>query len=253
MLSSAPPTPAPRTHGIGRKIVVGLLIALAVLALPSLLLVRIFVAQPYNLPSGSMEPTLLIGDFIFVSKFAYGYSRYSLPLSPPLFSGRIFGAEPQRGDVVVFRFPRDDSVDYIKRIVGLPGDRVQMVGGVLHLNGTPVKHERVDDLCRRELVRQRDLPRQALEGDAAQRRELRDARLPGQRLSRQHGSPDRAGGSLFRARRQSRQLDRQPPGEPVRLRAVRPPRRPRHDGVLLVRRHERAARTHGNEGALRPD
>jgi signal peptidase I len=92
-----------------------------------------------------MEPTLLIGDFIFVSKFAYGYSRYSLPLSPPLFSGRIFGAEPQRGDVVVFRFPRNDSVDYIKRVVGVPGDRVQMVGGVLHLNGTPVKHERVDD------------------------------------------------------------------------------------------------------------
>jgi signal peptidase I len=92
-----------------------------------------------------MMPTLLIGDYIFASKFAYGYTRYSLPLSPPLFEGRIFGAEPRRGDVVVFRLPRDDATDYVKRLVGLPGDRVQMIGGALYLNGTAVKRERIDD------------------------------------------------------------------------------------------------------------
>jgi signal peptidase I len=97
------------------------------------------------MPSGSMMPTLLVGDYFFVSKTSYGYTRYSLPFSPPLFSGRVFASEPQRGDVVVFRLPKDDSVDFVKRIVGLPGDRIQMIGGVLQINGQPVKHERIDD------------------------------------------------------------------------------------------------------------
>jgi len=97
------------------------------------------------MPSGSMEPTLLNGDYFFVSKFAYGWSRYSLPFSPPAFDGRILGVEPQLGDVVVFRLPRDDTVDYVKRVVGLPGDRVQMIGGALYLNGTAVKHEQIED------------------------------------------------------------------------------------------------------------
>jgi len=92
-----------------------------------------------------MEPTLLIGDYFFASKFAYGYSRYSLPFSPPLFSGRIFGKEPQYGDVVVFRTPHDTSIDYVKRVVGLSGDRVQMIHGQLYLNDKPVPRERLAD------------------------------------------------------------------------------------------------------------
>jgi signal peptidase I len=109
------------------------------------LVIRTFLFQPFNIPSGSMMATLLIGDYLFVSKYSYGYSRFSLPLSPPLFSGRIFGSQPARGDVVVFRLPRDDSTDYIKRVIGLPGDRVQMIDGLLHINGQPVKRERVED------------------------------------------------------------------------------------------------------------
>jgi signal peptidase I len=93
-----------------------------------------------------MKATLLVGDYLFVSQYSYGYSRYSFPLSLPLFSGRIFGSEPNRGDVAVFRLPRDTSVDYIKRVIGLPGDRIQMIGGLLHINGAPVKRERIDDV-----------------------------------------------------------------------------------------------------------
>ncbi len=107
--------------------------------------IRTFLFQPFNIPSGSMEATLLIGDYLFVSKYSYGYSHYSLPASPPLFSGRIFGSEPERGDVVVFRLPRDDSTDYIKRVIGLPGDRIQMIDGQLQINGQPVKHDRIAD------------------------------------------------------------------------------------------------------------
>jgi signal peptidase I len=106
---------------------------------------RIFLLQPFSTPSASMAPTLLIGDTFFVSKYAYGYSHFSLPFSPPLFSDRIFAAEPHRGDVAVFRLPRDTATDYVKRIVGLPGDRIQMKDGVLFINGVAVERERVDD------------------------------------------------------------------------------------------------------------
>jgi len=109
------------------------------------LVIRTLLFQPFNIPSGSMKATLLIGDYLFVSKYSYGYSHYSLPFSPPLFPGRVFGSAPERGDVVVFRLPRDDSTDYIKRVIGLPGDRIKMVDGLLYINGTPVKRERVDD------------------------------------------------------------------------------------------------------------
>jgi signal peptidase I len=114
------------------------------------LAIRILLFQPFNIPSGSMKATLLVGDYLFVSQYSYGYSRYSLPLSPPLFSGRIFGAAPERGDVVVFRLPKDDSADYIKRVIGLPDDRIRMVGGLLHINGVPVKRERVGDFIDEE-------------------------------------------------------------------------------------------------------
>src|SRR5947199_3432515 len=93
------------------------------------LVVRTFAIEPFNIPSGSMIPTLLVGDYLFVSKYSYGYSRFSMPFSPNLFSGRIFGRLPERGDVVVFKFPKDNSTDYIKRIIGLPGDRIQVREG----------------------------------------------------------------------------------------------------------------------------
>src|ERR1700680_1504909 len=119
-------------------------------ALTTAVVIRTFLFQPFNIPSGSMEATLLVGDYLFVSKYAYGYSHYSLPFSPPVFSGRILAREPQRGDVVVFRLPKDDSVDYIKRVIGLPGDRIQMIDGVLHINGEPIKRERIEDFVETE-------------------------------------------------------------------------------------------------------
>jgi len=109
------------------------------------LAIRTFAYEPFNIPSGSMKPTLLIGDYLFVSKLSYGYSRYSLPWSLPLISGRIFFSEPKRGDVAVFRLPTDPSVDYIKRLVGLPGDTIQVVHGILNINGKAVERERTDD------------------------------------------------------------------------------------------------------------
>jgi signal peptidase I len=114
------------------------------------LVIRTFLFQPFNIPSGSMKETLLVGDYLFVSKFSYGFSHYSLPFSPPLFSGRIWSSPPARGDVVVFRLPKDDTTDYIKRVIGLPGDRIQMIDGVLNINGKPVKRERIDDFVETE-------------------------------------------------------------------------------------------------------
>ena len=107
-------------------------------ALAIAMFVRVFFYQPFNIPSGSMKETLLIGDYLFVSKLSYGYSRFSFPFSPNLFSGRIFGAEPKRGDVAVFKLPRDNSTDYIKRVIGLPGDEIQMKNGQLFINGQGV-------------------------------------------------------------------------------------------------------------------
>ena len=120
-------------------------VILLILLVSSPIFVRTFLFQPFSAPSGSMSPTLQQGDSFFVSKYAYGYSHFSLPFSPPLFSGRIFGSEPARGDVVVFRLPKDTSTDYVKRVVGLPGDRIQMKQGLLTINGTPVQRERLAD------------------------------------------------------------------------------------------------------------
>lgn len=117
-----------------RTIVYAVLIALTL---------RTFAYEPFNIPSGSMLPTLLIGDYLFVSKFSYGYSRHSLPWGIIPFEGRVLGSEVERGDVAVFKLPTDNRTDYIKRIVGLPGDRIQVVEGILNINGTPVKRERV--------------------------------------------------------------------------------------------------------------
>jgi signal peptidase I len=107
--------------------------------------VRTFAYEPFNIPSGSMIPTLLVGDYLFVSKFSYGYSRYTVAFGAPLFDGRILYTKPERGDVAVFKLPRDNKTDYIKRIIGLPGDRIQVIGGILHINGEAVKRDRVED------------------------------------------------------------------------------------------------------------
>jgi signal peptidase I len=110
-------------------------VSVIVQALLLALVIRTFLFQPFSIPSGSMRPTLLEGDYLFVTKWAYGYSRHSLPFSPNIFSGRIWEGKPKRGEVVVFKFPPNPSLDYIKRVIGLPGDRVQMRGGQLFING----------------------------------------------------------------------------------------------------------------------
>src|SRR6516225_6637700 len=109
------------------------------------LVVRTIAYEPFNIPSGSMVPTLLVGDYLFVSKYSYGYSRYSLPFGLPLFSGRIFFHPPERGDVVVFKLPTDNSTDYIKRLIGLPGDHIQMKSGILYINDQPCLRKRIED------------------------------------------------------------------------------------------------------------
>ncbi len=135
--ASAPePAPAPAAKDakaelieIGKTVVYALLIALVI---------RVLLFQPFTIPSASMEPNLYQGDYIIVSKFAYGYSRHSMPFSPPLFAGRLLDKVPRRGDIIVFKLPRDGHTDYIKRIIGLPGDTIQVRGGVVWLNGKPI-------------------------------------------------------------------------------------------------------------------
>lgn len=131
------------------------------------LVIRAFLFQPFNIPSGSMLPTLLVGDYLFVSKYAYGYSRHSFPFSPNIFSGRIWAAEPARGDIAVFKLPTDGDTDYIKRVTGLPGDRIQMRGGVLYINDQAVPHAQIGDYTEKDLA-----------GNVAQARQYRET-LPG--------------------------------------------------------------------------
>ncbi len=133
------------TSGIKSESGWGETVRVVIHALLIALVIRTFLFQPFNIPSGSMKATLLVGDYLFVSKYSYGYSHYSIPFSPPLFSGRIFASQPTRGDIVVFRQPKDDSVDFIKRLIGLPGDRIQMIDGLLYINGKPVQRERLSD------------------------------------------------------------------------------------------------------------
>ncbi|NKB15923.1 MAG: signal peptidase I [Sphingomonadales bacterium] len=110
-------------------------------------IIRILVFSTSNIPSESMQPRLLIGDYVVVNRWAYGWSRYSLPLGRgSLPEGRVWGAMPQRGDVVVFKAPPANDVDWIKRVIGLPGDRIQVIGGILHINGTAVPRRQIADL-----------------------------------------------------------------------------------------------------------
>ncbi|UNF29564.1 signal peptidase I [Bartonella krasnovii] len=114
------------------------LISVLIQALLLAAFIRTLFFQPFSIPSGSMRPTLLVGDYLFVSKYAYGYSHFSIPFSPPLFSGRIWASQPKRGDVVVFRLPSNPKIDYIKRVIGLPGDRIQIRQSVLYINDKAV-------------------------------------------------------------------------------------------------------------------
>jgi signal peptidase I len=127
-------------------------------ALVLALVIRTLFFQPFSIPSGSMRPTLLEGDYLFVTKWAYGYSRHSLPFSPPIFSGRIWGSPPARGDVVVFKFPPNPSIDYIKRVIGLPGDRIQMQAAELFINGEAIPREESRTRLRRQEITEVDQP-----------------------------------------------------------------------------------------------
>ena len=116
-----------------------------VLAIFIALLIRSFIAEPFNIPSGSMKPNLLVGDFIFVSKWSYGYSRHSLPFSMPLIPGKIFGKMPERGDVAVFKTPYDNRTDYIKRVIGLPGDSIKIINGQIFINNELILRKKTND------------------------------------------------------------------------------------------------------------
>jgi signal peptidase I len=119
-------------------------------ALAIAMVVRVFLYQPFNIPSGSMKETLLIGDYLFVSKLSYGYSRFSFPFSFNLFPGRVLASEPKRGDVAVFKLPRDNATDYIKRVIGLPGDEINVRQGVVFINNKEVPRVRAGDFYTRE-------------------------------------------------------------------------------------------------------
>ncbi len=107
--------------------------------------IRTLMFEPFNIPSGSMIPTLLVGDYLFVSKFSYGYSKHSFPFSMGPFEGRIFKTDPERGDVIVFKLPTDNKTDYIKRLIGLPGDTIRMQDGRLFINGELIERTKVDE------------------------------------------------------------------------------------------------------------
>lgn len=141
--TSAPsqPEPAPIT---AKEEAVDTIRFLAMLAI-AVLIFRSFFLSPFNIPSESMQPRLLIGDYLLVNKMAYGYSKHSLPLSLPIIPGRLFPATPERGDVAVFKAPPSAKNDYIKRVIGVAGDSIQLVDGVVWLNGQPLKREAMDD------------------------------------------------------------------------------------------------------------
>jgi signal peptidase I len=162
--------PSPRSREW--KAVLVLILLIPLLWAPPLLF-RSLAFQPFSVPSRSMVPTLFDGDYLFVAKYPYGFSRYSLPYSLPLFSGRVFGVEPARGDVVVFRSPKGTQADYIKRVVGLPGDRIQMREGQLFIDDRSVARERLRDSLNADACGARSrCEGQALARDAAEWRKL---------------------------------------------------------------------------------
>ena len=114
------------------------------------IVIRTLWFEPFKIPSGSMYPTLYVGDYLFVSKYTYGYSKHSLPWSIPLFEGRIWKDAPKRGDVVVFKYPRDNRTDFIKRVIGLPGDKIKLENGRLFINGKKVEREQIEDFVMRD-------------------------------------------------------------------------------------------------------
>ena len=107
------------------------------------IIIRSLFIQPFYIPSSSMEPNLLVGDRLFVTKYSYGYSKHSFPFSPPIFNGRIFSSKPKIGDVIVFKTPADNRTDYIKRLVGLPGDTIQFIDSNLYINNSEVLKSRI--------------------------------------------------------------------------------------------------------------
>ena len=108
--------------------------------------IRSFIFQPFYIPSSSMEPTLLVGDRIFVSKYTYGYSKHSLPFSPPILEGRILSSVPNQGDLVVFKTPSDNRTDYIKRLIGVPGDQIQFISGDIYINDQKIKRKKIESI-----------------------------------------------------------------------------------------------------------
>ena len=120
-------------------------------------LIRSILLQPFYIPSSSMEPNLLVGDRLFVTKFTYGYSKHSFPFSPPFFENRIFANNPKRGDVAVFKTPADNRTDYIKRVIGLPGDTIQFINGDLYLNGNQIlktiKSKNITNYCGKSKIK----------------------------------------------------------------------------------------------------
>ncbi|MEH3106518.1 MAG: signal peptidase I [Sphingomonas fennica] len=173
--------PRPRTWWSELRFAIGLVLVAVLL--------RSFVFATFVIPSESMLPRLMVGDYLFVAKWPYGFSRYSLPFAPPLFAGRIGERLPERGDVVVFKAPPTRRVDYIKRVIGLPGDRVAMDGGRIVLNGAPVPKLRVADLlvpvspnspCRPAPPARIALEREADGSEACRYRRYRET-LPGGR------------------------------------------------------------------------
>ncbi|MDD4556915.1 MAG: signal peptidase I [Alphaproteobacteria bacterium] len=145
------------------------------------ILIRTFLFEPFKIPSASMYPTLYVGDYLFVSKYTYGYSKHSFPMSLPLFNGKVWESTPERGDVVVFKPTKDEKIDYIKRVIGLPGDKIKLVEGRLFINGKIVERNQIEDYVYRDsrgnLVRYKQYIETTPEGRSHKIMEVSDKEL----------------------------------------------------------------------------
>ena len=137
--SAAPAPPAKRKECWGESIRFFIFLFIAAF------IIRSFMFAPFSIPSGSMLPNLMIGDYLFVTKWPYGYSRYSIPFGLAGFDGRVFASLPDRGDIVVFRYPGGRNEDFVKRVIGMPGDTIEVRDGVVILNGAPIARRRIAD------------------------------------------------------------------------------------------------------------